>query len=330
MTLNSNVAGQLNRIIALDTEQRSDAIEKAKEYVKSYSIGEYPTEESISTSIVREHDPKIMGIGVFAIVLLLIAVFPVSASRLFHIGYLTFMEHIPHDASARVAGYATVLSAEFGLITFAFVWGVLKDGGRRWYVLGLAASVGITFLGNVVVMKPFEQVFSGETLWAFLWAWSETMAFPAISIATGIAIKNLVILRNNQQFEKDTALQQARDEWNKQVKLIEKHEDYKPRLRSALKDAIYAYNKKGKGQGERVAVMRQLQRRHWAYLVEREMDELSWDDPKAPAMLTALLAQEGANPEVVRDDLNFIQPQTTGKGYQNGVTKTDAQTTAIT
>lgn len=257
---------RVQKIRALFQDEREQAMQNAKETVR-LSYGSAPKPDQFNRAVPSKY-PAVFSIIVFALcAVVLIAAFATSAMRLYHIGRSTFMEGLPHEASADIAGASTVVLAEATqmIATLALVLVAAQSMRVALYATaGLATAIAI--IGNVAVARPGDP-FANPITWTLAFAWLEAVAPPLIVLAVMHVLKHQVLDAINRLHEAKRQYEIALDGW--QAKLESDplaHARWNEFYMNSLQDAIRRAN-----HTVQRATWNALTRPDWIYLLRREL-----------------------------------------------------------
>ena len=257
---------------SLDSMDRIAAHNKAKEIVIA-SYGDKPRREQFTNHSISNYPHYVTLTIVGLAMIMLIASFVASAMRLYHIGSETFGHSIQDGNSMMVAGIATVLMAEIGMVVFSLSLAVFDTKATARIILfgSIALSASIALVGNIQVAMPGSNVF----------AWLEAIAPPLLCLGTSFVLKSQMLHTIETRYECNKAYQVAIAEYNALTATPENAPTFRAAYANALRELIIKTNGKGRGMTERLEYMKTLSSEDWRLLIHRELQADNWYEPQA-------------------------------------------------
>jgi len=327
-------------LLALTEEEHLTVATKAKNLIIK-KAGKEPERDTFENEHVPRYPPLMNKILLFLMAIPLFLSFLVSAFRLYDVGYNTYFHSIQDQFQATIAGITIVLVAEIGMILFSIFPTVFPEKDREQdYGTGVIADLRkgianlprpnpysayvllcliVTLVGNIHVAEPQALASVNGNYFGYIEAVVPTLV--VIGIAWGLKRMILHYLAERQRVTK--LYKEALAEWKAVTNHPEQSAEYDLQLRKGILKKVKEKNARTK---ERKELLAALQPMHEQWLLWRELqrDQIALTGVVEPFPHELPPLPQFDDPaEVVTDEPFFIQPQVTGKGYQNGVTKTD-------
>ena len=250
----------------LTTAQYDECREKALSRVAK-RIGDKPTRKQFQ----RELAPLWTILDIIALIVFIPALLVSSVHIISHMGVLANESYqvaglsqagtiISRDAYVAIHQWFMIPLAEGSMILFMVLFGLTRDGWRRWVYL-LLAVVALLF---VTVANWQSGIGSLEALLA-----------PIFTIGIGLKLELLIVLMLKRRKEVDETYLASVGIWEAATADATSHPDYIPLLRQQVWDALAKKNRdyvdapRGFKYG---AVEREMARDRWAYEPEPALE----------------------------------------------------------
>lgn len=300
--------------------ERQKAFDNATEAVRK-SYGKEPAIEAYHVGRVQLTwvDKLIWGLSLLA----LGASFLLSAMRMYHIGYNTFLHSIDDHNSALSAGIAIVILAEMTQLISALA--MARVHGRTFKMVLLAVGAGSTLLaitGNLQVVQPWAFAGASADLQFNPFAWLEALLPPIFVLCIAHVLKHQLLDALQMQLQAKQNYANALAEYRLQISSdATAHANWKQFYANALKDALVKlHNRSNAGK----LALAELTNADWRLLVHKEMQADEWfadaESKKQVASVQTLSAGANENMQLQSENVAHAQPEMQNLNVHNANT----------
>lgn len=250
----------VNNIRELNTLERSQARESAKQAL----AGKRPTKKVVKES--EKYPADIVNFIRICVIIVLVAAFFTSAARLYMAGYNSFVDFaisVGQEWIAKVAGFLTIVIAEFGLMSCMLALSTnTSEASKRLLWFGSAICTAIALIGNITVANLANLNFI-----QYIFRYLDAVAPSVLALIMAYIIKQQFLDKVEAKYKAEIDFIRDDALWEEKRQNAEQDPKWNQYYATALKEKIEQVNRRLKLGKE---ALPELTYEDWLFLINRE------------------------------------------------------------